>query len=287
MKIIRTVRALRQYCAARPGSVGFVPTMGYFHDGHLSLMRRAKGENAFCVVSLFVNPLQFGPAEDLARYPRDLARDVRLARKAGADALFVPADSEMYPRGKPQVFVDVTGISAGLCGASRPGHFRGVATIVAKLLNIVRPRSMYLGQKDAQQVAVLQRLVADLDLPVKVVVCPTFREPDGLAMSSRNRYLSPSERSQAPVLFKALRTARTLAAHGESDAAKIIIKIKKLILDASSASIEYVSCVDAVSLQPVRRIKADVLIALAVRFPTVRLIDNTIIKFSDDKKNGR
>ena len=287
MKVIRTVRALRKHLSSVKGFVGFVPTMGCFHEGHCSLMRRAKKENACCVVSLFVNPIQFGPSEDLARYPRDLANDTRRARTAGADILFVPDVAEIYQSGEPLTFIDLKGVTDGLCGVSRPGHFRGVATIVAKLLNIVQPHSMYLGQKDAQQVVVIRKMVDDLNFPVKIIVCPTVREPDGLAMSSRNMYLSPSERAQATALSKALKLAHSMVSAGESDATKIIIKIKKLILDETSASIEYVSCVSTSDLRAVRRISGDVLIALAVRFPSARLIDNTVIKFSDDKKISR
>lgn len=287
MRIIRLVAELRQHLSSLKGSVGFVPTMGYFHEGHLTLMRRAVKENAHCVVSLFVNPIQFGPLEDLARYPRDLARDTRLARSAGVDVLFVPDAKEMYPSGAPLTAVDVREVVNGLCGKTRPGHFRGVATVVAKLLNIVQPQMMYLGQKDAQQVVVIRQMAADLNFPVTVVVCPTVREPDGLAMSSRNKYLSPSERREASALFRALELARSLAAGGESDANKIILKIKKLLLDATSASIEYVVCVNTADLGLVRRIKTDVLVAVAVRFPSARLIDNTIIKFPDDKKISR
>ena len=287
MKIIRSIRGVRKYLSGVSARVGFVPTMGYFHEGHLSLIRSARDENACCVVSLFVNPIQFGPSEDLGRYPRDIVRDIRLARTAGADVLFIPSVEEMYPSGVPATFVDINGITDGLCGASRPGHFRGVATVVAKLLNIVQPQTIYLGQKDAQQVVVIKRMLVDLDFPVRAVICPTVREPDGLALSSRNKYLSPAERAEAPALFKALELARSLVSGGESDARKIIIKIKKLLLVATSASIEYVSCVSASDLSPVRRISQDVLIALAVKFPSVRLIDNTVIKFSDDKKISR
>lgn len=269
------------------GQVGFVPTMGYFHEGHVALMIRSVKDNSHTVVSLFVNPIQFGPNEDLARYPRDLERDIHMAERAGVDILFVPNIPAMYPSGAPLSFVDVNKVNQGLCGASRPGHFRGVATVVAKLLNIVEPNILYLGQKDAQQVAVIKKMIEDLNFNTRVVVCPTVREGDGLAMSSRNKYLSPAERSKAPALFHALKLARALVKSGESDANRIIIKIKKLLLDETGATIEYVSCVNPVDMLPVRRIKSDVLIALAVKFPSARLIDNTVIKFSDDKKISR
>ncbi|MBF0593720.1 MAG: pantoate--beta-alanine ligase [Candidatus Omnitrophica bacterium] len=287
MKIIRTIRALRKALAAIDGSIGFVPTMGYFHEGHLSLMRTAKRNNACAVVSLFVNPTQFGPTEDLSRYPRDLARDAGLARTAGVDIMFVPTVEEMYPAGASQTVVEVGGIAGILCGAVRPGHFCGVATVVSKLINIVLPDVMYLGQKDFQQTVVIKRMVSDLNFPLRVVVCPTVREPDGLAMSSRNSYLSPTERMQATAIYRALQMARSMAAAGESDAGKIIFKIKKLILDETSATIEYVNCVSVADLQDVRRITGKVLIVLAVKFPSARLIDNAVIELNVDEKVRR
>lgn len=284
MKIIRTIKSLRRHLTligARGRSIGFVPTMGYFHSGHLSLMRKAKKENGIVVVSLFVNPMQFGPREDLAKYPRDLGRDAAMARGEGVDILFVPSVEEMYP-GLSDIkggmaTIEVPVVSEGLCGMSRPGHFRGVATVVGKLLNIVRPDAMYLGQKDAQQVAVLKKMVRDLNFSVRIRVGKTVREPDGLAMSSRNSYLSTSERSEAALLYAALRRAKSLVAKGELDAKKIIFEIKKLLLEGTGASIEYISCVSATDLKPVRRIKGEVLIALAVRFRSARLIDNIVV----------
>ena len=280
MKIIRTVKALRKELSRRRTDgkrIGFVPTMGYFHEGHFSLMRRSVKENDVTVVSLFVNPLQFGPREDLAKYPRDLKRDRRMAGKAGVDLLFVPSVREMYSS-EPLAYIEVGRIGAALCGASRPGHFRGVATVVAKFLNIVQPEVMYLGQKDAQQSAVIRRMVLDLNFPVRLVVAPTVREADGLAMSSRNVYLSPSERREAPALYKALQAARRSVLSGESDGKKIISEIKKLILEETNASIEYVSLVELGCFSPVRRIEGDVLIALAARFGGTRLIDNVIVR---------
>ncbi len=284
MKIIQTVLQMQKHVFKPKGTVGFVPTMGYFHEGHLSLMRQSRKENRYTVVSIFVNPIQFGPLEDLAQYPRDLERDLRLARKAGVDVVFVPSVQEMYPAGLSLTMIDVRGVSAGLCGASRPDHFSGVATVVAKLLNSVRPTAMYLGQKDAQQVIVIRKMVEDLNFPITVITCPIVREPDGLAMSSRNKYLSTSERVQAAALFRALLLARDLVAKGESDAMKIISKIKKLILDETSARIEYITCVSRADLKPVRRIEGEVLVALAVRFSSARLIDNMVVKFSVDEK---
>jgi pantoate--beta-alanine ligase len=278
MKIIKTVTALRKFLApARSDGarIGFVPTMGYFHDGHLSLMRASVRDNDLTVVSLFVNPLQFGPGEDFSRYPRDLGADARKAAAAGVDVLFCPSAGEVYPE-DIRTFVEVPQMSSRLCGASRPGHFRGVATVVAKLVNMVQPGIMYLGQKDAQQAAILRKMLYDLHFPLKVRVLPTVREADGLAMSSRNVYLLPSERSQSPVIFRSLTMARALVAHGESDAGKIISKIKKLIVEETSASIEYVSCVEPKELVPVRRIKGQVLFVVAVRFSSARLIDNML-----------
>ncbi len=279
MKVIRTIKSLRSALAKvrRSGkNISFVPTMGYFHEGHLELMRQAKKDGSYCVVSIFVNPLQFGPKEDFKKYPRDLARDVVMARGAGADLVFSPEAGEMYPAGSASI-VQVRGLSDVLCGAFRPGHFTGVATVVAKLLNIVQPDMLFLGQKDAQQVVILKRMISDLDFPVRVRVVPTVREPDGLAMSSRNTYLSPSERKQAAVISRALRMARGMVVSGHLDAERIISKIKKLLLEETSASIEYISCVSLSDLTPVRRIKGPVMFMLAVRFPSVRLIDNIVV----------
>lgn len=279
MKMIKSIKALRKEIALlrkKGKTIGFIPTMGYFHDGHLSLMRRASKENDVCVVSLFVNPIQFGPKEDLSKYPRDVRRDAALAESAGADLLFVPPVKEMYP-GALLTHIHVDLLSEGLCGALRPGHFSGVATVVAKLMNIVLPDVMYLGQKDAQQAVVIKKMIADLNFPVDLRVCPTRRESDGLAMSSRNVFLSPTERQEAVVLSQALQAARKKILQGESDARKIIYEIKKLILDETSASILYVACMSIADWKPVRRIKEDVLLALAVKFPSARLIDNEIV----------
>ena len=280
MKIITTIRTLRQQLAVlrRKGkTVGFVPTMGYFHAGHVSLMKASVKGNDATVVSLFVNPIQFGPHEDLAKYPRDLKRDADMARAEGVDFLFVPSVDQMYPQ-PLLTYVDVGRMGEMLCGATRPGHFRGVATVVSKLLNIVQPDVIYLGQKDAQQVEVIKKMVRDLDFPVRVKVCPTFREKDGLAMSSRNAYLSPAERAQAPAIYKALCRARKMIADGERDAAKINSQIKKLISDGTSASIVYISCVGLDDFTITRRIKGDTLIAVAARIGSTRLIDNIVVK---------
>ncbi len=280
MKVVRTIKDLRRKLADarhQGKSIGFVPTMGAFHNGHVSLMRRSVKENDTTVVSLFVNPLQFGPREDLARYPRNLKRDRAMAAEAGVDLLFSPSVEEMYPV-PLSVFVQVGKMGDIFCGASRPGHFQGVATVVLKLLNIVQPRVMYLGQKDAQQVAVIKKMILDLSIPVEISVCPTLREDDGLAMSSRNIYLSSTERAEAVLLYKALRAGAEEIASGERDGGKIISKIKKLILEGRRASIDYVSIVELAGFSPVRRISQDVLIVVAVKFGTTRLIDNVIAK---------
>jgi len=227
MKIIKSIKLLRKEIASlrkKGKTVGFVPTMGYFHEGHLSLMRQSVKENDVSVVSLFVNPIQFGPKEDLSTYPRDTKRDAAMARGVGIDILFVPLVAEMYPS---ELFthINVDVLSDGLCGASRPGHFSGVATVVAKLINIVLPDVIYLGQKDAQQVVVIKKMIKDLDFSLRVKVCPIFREPDGLAMSSRNIFLSPTEREEAGALSRALKSAHERILQGESDASKIISQI--------------------------------------------------------------
>jgi pantoate--beta-alanine ligase len=280
MKIIRTVKQLRQQLAAlrRKGkTIGFVPTMGYFHAGHVSLMKASVKDNDVTVVSLFVNPIQFGPNEDLAKYPRDLKRDSAMACSAGVDILFVPSVEQIYPQ-PLLTYVEVGGMGDLLCGASRPGHFRGVATVVAKLLNIVQPDEMYLGQKDAQQVEVIKKMVRDLNFSVRIKVCPTLREKDGLALSSRNIYLSPSERQRAPAIYQALCHAGKMVADGVRDTSKINFEIKKLISDGTSDSIIYISCVGLDDFTIARRIKGDTLIAVAARIGSTRLIDNIVVK---------
>ena len=280
MRVVRTVAALRRAVArARRGGVriGFVPTMGALHDGHLSLIRRARRETDFVVVSIFVNPTQFGPKEDFARYPRTFAADRRRAGSAGADLIYAPAASEMYPEGF-RTYVEVTGdIAARLEGASRPGFFRGVATVVAKLLNQVQPDVAYFGQKDAQQARVVQRTVRDLDIPVRIVVCPTVREADGLAMSSRNRYLRADEREQATALSQALKQAEELFASGVAEADRLKRAMRAVIRRAPAARIDYVEVVDAETMEPLRVVDRPALVALAVFIGTTRLIDNTVL----------
>jgi pantoate--beta-alanine ligase len=264
------IRALRQKLS---GTVGFVPTMGYLHEGHLALVKQARLENSAVIVSIYVNPAQFGPREDFGAYPRDLNRDLELLWGGGADIVFVPADDEMYPLGFSS-WVDVEKVTERLEGASRPGHFRGVATVVAKLFNIVQPSRAYFGQKDAQQVVVIKRMVVDLNMGVEVVVVPTVRENDGLAMSSRNIYLSSKERQAATILFKALTLARRLGQGGEKDAEKIRRQMTALIQKEPLAQIDYVSIADAETLEELNLIDRPAVASLAVRIGKTRLIDN-------------
>ena len=279
MKTIRRVRQMQKTMRdlrARGQSIGFVPTMGYLHEGHLSLLRACRRENDIVVLSIFVNPTQFSPDEDFAAYPRDKKNDCLLAKKVNVDIIFYPSEEEMYPTGY-LTYIDVASVSQGLCGSVRPRHFRGVATIVAKLLNIVGPDRIYLGQKDAQQCVVLRRMVQDLNIPTRVRVLPTVRESDGLAKSSRNAYLTPQERREAPVIYSALCRARRQIRDGERDARRIVTGMRDLIAAASSGQIDYVSCVGADDLQPLSRLSGRVLLAVAVRFGAARLIDNMLI----------
>jgi len=279
MLVHQTVEEIRQTVkkARNQGlTVGFVPTMGYFHEGHLVLMREAKKSCDFVVVSIFVNPLQFGPQEDLARYPRDLQRDLDLAEKVQVDAVFYPENEEMYPAGFSTV-VEVEGITENLCGRSRPGHFKGVATVVTKLFNIVSPDKAFFGQKDAQQALVVKRMVKDLQMSLEIVVVPTVREDDGLAMSSRNVFLNPSERKAALCLKKSLETAGQMVELGEQDVSKILSAVRKIITDEPPAVIDYVEILSLPDLKPVANLSGPALLAMAVRFSKTRLIDNTVL----------
>lgn len=253
--------------------VGVVPTMGYLHEGHESLIRRAAQENDKVITTIFVNPMQFGPKEDLSTYPRDFQRDTQICEKAGADIIFAPAVSEMY---QPNFcsFVDMNGLTEELCGASRPGHFRGVCTVVSKLFHITKADRAYFGEKDAQQLAVIRRMVRDLDMDIEIVGCPIVREQDGLAMSSRNTYLSPEERSAAVVLSQSLAMARTMLEAGERNAVVIYNSIKEKIEKEPLARIDYVSIVDGDTLHSVEKIEHPILIALAVYMGKTKLIDN-------------
>jgi pantoate--beta-alanine ligase len=276
---VTTVAGVRECIAparAKGQRIGLVPTMGALHEGHASLLARGRNETGFLVVSIFVNPTQFGPREDLSRYPRTPEKDWELCTSQGVDLVFAPEPETIYPYGY-RTYVEVHALQDVWEGASRPGHFRGVATVVAKLLNIVQPDVAYFGQKDAQQAVVIRAMVRDLNMPVDVRVCPTVREPDGLAISSRNRYLSSDQRPQAAVLFKALEAGRGLIEEGETDPATIERTIVKLIAGCPAGKLDYVAIVNADSLAPLSRIEGTVLIALAARFGNARLIDNVIV----------
>lgn len=261
----------------RGNVIGFVPTMGYLHKGHQSLIERARQESDIVVVSIFVNPTQFGVGEDFDKYPRDLVNDQLFAAEAGADLIFAPSIAEMYPNGY-QTYVEVNHLTKTLCGKSRPTHFRGVTTVVAKLFNIISPDKAYFGQKDAQQVIVIKRMVKDLNMESDIVICPIIREIDGLALSSRNVYLTKEAREQATVLSYSLNYAREMINKGERDAEVIKNNIKQIIKQKPLANIDYVSIVDTETLFELEQIKGTILIALAVKFEETRLIDNIIVE---------
>lgn len=280
MIIIRTIKELKELIKKskkQGASIGFVPTMGYLHEGHLSLIRAAKKANELVVVSVFVNPTQFGVGEDLESYPRDLDRDAKLSEEAGADVLFHPSVEEMYPE-HYLTSVEVQKITNVLCGITRPTHFKGVTTVVNKLFNIVEADRAYFGQKDAQQVAVIKKMVADLNMNVEVIACPIVREQDGLAMSSRNTYLSPEQRKAALVLSKSLFAARGKIDTGCKDAFEIRAFIVDMIENEPLAAIDYVEIVDAKTLEKAETIKGSILIAMAVKFGKTRLIDNILVE---------
>ena len=280
MRIIKSINymqnmALTQRASGR--SIGLVPTMGYFHEGHLSLMRKSVEENDITIVSLFVNPIQFGPSEDFDIYPRDLERDQKLASREGVDIMFCPTEKDMYPEDF-KTSVDVEKITEKLCGASRPGHFRGVLTVVSKLFNIILPHRAYFGEKDAQQLIVIKQMVRDLNFPIQVVPCPIQREEDGLAVSSRNVNLTSKEREVAPTLYKALTKAKEEIEKGEKDAGKIKNLIEEEINKEPLFELEYVEIVDRTELEEVSTIEGKILIALAARLGEVRLIDNVSLE---------
>lgn len=278
MKIVGTVKEVREQVKEwkKQGlSVGFVPTMGYLHEGHKSLMDAARKGNDKVVVSIFVNPMQFGPTEDLATYPRDLDHDAALCESAGVDLIFHPEAEEMYEKDVCS-FVDMTGLTEGLCGKTRPIHFRGVCTVVNKLFNIVTPDHAYFGQKDGQQLAVIKRMVRDLNMDIEIVGCPIVREEDGLAKSSRNTYLSPEERKAALILSKTVALGKELA-KTEKDANKVVEAMKKNIETEPLAKIDYVEAVDALSMAPVEKLEGTCMLAMAVYIGKTRLIDNTLI----------
>lgn len=277
---MRVVESIPDMVKLRRGFIsplGFVPTMGYLHAGHLSLVRKARAENATTVVSIFVNPTQFGPAEDLAQYPRDIPRDLKMLEKEGTDIVFIPRAEEMYPAGFNS-WVEVGHLTERLEGAARPGHFRGVTTVVTKLLNIVSPTRAYFGQKDAQQLLVIRKMVADLNMPVAIIPMATVRETDGLAMSSRNAYLSPAERRQATVLFKSLKLAQQLYESGEREAEKIRQQMLELIRQQPRARVDYLSIANNDTLEELKTITPPALVSLAVRLGSTRLIDNIVLE---------
>ena len=278
MKICTTIADMRSASRAlyREGKrLGLVPTMGALHDGHLSLARAAKAQCKSVVVSIFVNPLQFGPSEDFAKYPRTFERDREMLESQGVDLLFAPSPEEMYSAGAV-THVTVEGLSDKLCGKSRPGHFRGVTTVVAKLFHIVEPDAAFFGQKDAAQAAIIQRMVCDLNLPVQIVVCPIVREPDGLAMSSRNAYLSSRERTAALILHRALTEVKQKFDHGERSAGTLIAAGKQVLAQEPLARLDYLEMVDAVTLDPVDK-ASGALVAVAAFIGKTRLIDNIVL----------
>jgi pantoate--beta-alanine ligase len=278
-KLVATVAQLREELGVvrRAGKrIGLVPTMGALHEGHLSLVRAARAECDYSVASIYVNPSQFGPSEDLAKYPRTLQADLDLLA-GGADLVFAPGDDEMYPPGNA-TWVDVGSVAEPLEGVCRPGHFRGVATVVLKLLNTVQPEAAYFGQKDFQQALVIRRMVADLDVPVTIRVCPIVREPDGLAMSSRNRYLSPAARQRALGLWNSLQLAGELMAQGQRNASVIASRMRELIQTAKDARIDYVALVDPETLEPIETIVGRTQAVLAVKIEDTRLIDNCLLE---------
>jgi len=276
MQVVTTLTELRAARALLPEPVGFVPTMGYLHEGHLSLVRRARAECASVVVSIFVNPTQFGPGEDLATYPRDLPRDLGLLEKEAVNLVWTPTPEGMYPPGF-QTWVTVEEVARPLEGAQRPGHFRGVATVVAKLFNGVQPQRAYFGQKDAQQAVVIRHMVRDLDFPIEIIVCPTVREADGLAMSSRNSYLAPQERRAATVLYRALSAAQAAFEAGERDAERLRRMVAEIIAAEPLARLQYVSCAHPETLQELETIADTALLSLAAFVGRTRLIDNLVL----------
>jgi pantoate--beta-alanine ligase len=280
MKVAKTIESVRLAVkkARKAGrTIGLVPTMGAIHKGHISLIKRSVKNGDFVVVSIFVNPTQFGPREDFSKYPRPTSADLKISKEQGVDVVFIPTVKEMYGAGIV-TWIDVERLSEPMCGKFRPGHFRGVATVCAKLFNIVSPDFAYFGQKDAQQAVIIKRMVADLNFPLKIVVCPTVRAADGLALSSRNQYLSAEERRDATCIYRALKSGEKIIKAGVRTPKTIISRMRKIISASTKITgIDYISIVDAESLQEVRRIKGKLLIAVAVRMGKTRLIDNIIV----------
>ena len=281
MKVIESPQEMQNWSRAQSRAglrIGLVPTMGYLHEGHLSLVRKARELCDTVIVSIFVNPIQFGEGEDYDRYPRDLSRDLDLLRKEGVDAVFTPTVRSMYP-GKEQTMVEPPpGMENKLCGRNRPGHFRGVTTVVSKLFNICLPDMAFFGQKDAQQALIIEKMVKDLNFPVRIVKGEIIREPDGLAMSSRNVYLSPEDREKATILYRSLLMARDLINRGEREPSKVREAMLEMINQVNGAQVDYVEIYNASDLSELEEIKGQVLLALAVRFGTTRLIDNLLVE---------
>ena len=276
MKVIETIEEMKQVRHEHDEPVGFVPTMGYLHEGHISLVKCARNENPLVVVSIFVNPTQFGPSEDLTTYPRDIPRDLAMLEKENTDIVFMPSADEIYPA-HFNSWVEVSNLTERLEGASRPTHFRGVTTICNKLFNIVQPTRAYFGQKDAQQLLVIKKMATDLDMNLEVVACPTIREPDGLAMSSRNTYLNVEERRAATVLYQSLNLAQQMWSQGEKDGDIIRQAMSRIIRQQSLATIDYVSIANTETLEELDRIMTPALVSLAVRIGRTRLIDNVVL----------
>lgn len=281
-KVVSRIEEVRQQVQAarqRGLSIGLVPTMGALHAGHTSLIRAARAETSFVVVSIFVNPTQFGPNEDLGRYPRPWERDLAICESEGVDLVFAPTKEGMYPEGSCTT-VEVPGLQNGLCGKQRPGHFRGVATVVLKLFNIVQADRAYFGQKDAQQARIIEQMVRDLDVPVEVKICPIIRDADGLALSSRNQYLDADQRRNATVLFRSLQEARRRISAGERDAERVRQVMLARLAVTPGAVVDYVEAVAADTLQPVKLLEGEILLALAIKFGSTRLIDNERVSVS-------
>lgn len=279
MKVAKTIESVRNLVKAARSKgkiIGFVPTMGALHIGHISLIEAAAKKCDFVVVSIFVNPTQFGPGEDFEKYPRPLKADLEICRKAGVDMVFAPSPQQMYP-GENLTWVNVEKLTEQLCGQFRPGHFSGVTTVCAKLFNIVAPDIAFFGQKDAQQAIVIKRMVADLNMPLKIVVCPTVRQADGLAVSSRNQYLTRQQKKNAPLIYKSLQKCQKLIEDGVADSKTIINQMRKILQQAPSIKIEYISIVDADTLQELKKITGKVLTAVAVKIGSTRLIDNILV----------
>ena len=279
MEVVKTIEQVREVVRAAHSKgkiIGFVPTMGALHAGHISLIEAAKKKCDFVVVSIFVNPTQFGPGEDFQKYPRPLEKDLEICEEQGVDVVFNPPQQQMYA-GENLTWVNVEKMTEGLCGASRPGHFRGVTTVCARLFNIVQPDIAFFGQKDAQQAIVIKRMVADLNMPLEIAVCPTVREADGLAISSRNQYLTNQERADAALIYKSLEKCREMIESGTKDSQTITGEMRKILNQSALIEIEYVSLVDAKTLEAAEQISGRVLAAVAARVGSTRLIDNIVV----------